>query len=246
MEKINQVLVIVLIILLLVFIRFIILKTNNGNDEDGIEKFENQNSLDKIAFCFLTIDNIHKLEVWEQFFKGNEDKYSIYIHPKNPEKVSNKYKKNIIGNLVETKWGDVSLVRATLNLFKAAYQDPQNKMFVLVSDSCIPLNNFDFIYNELIVRKNKSNIISIRNDTPQGYKFRHNALKNKDPNFLPFINFKKCSQWCAINRDTIKKLINDDYTALYSLMFAPDEHYFVNIFDKFNIPYYIMNITNDN
>jgi hypothetical protein len=186
MEKIQ---IIILTVILLVLIRSIILIITK-NSTNYIEKFENQSAPDKIAFCFLTIDNIHKLDVWEQFFKGNEDKYSIYIHPKNPENVSNKYKKNIIGNLVETKWGDVSLVRATLNLFKAAYQDPQNKMFVLVSDSCIPLNNFDFIYNELIVRKNKSNIISIRNDTPQGYKFRHNALKNKDPNFLPFINFK--------------------------------------------------------
>lgn len=234
--------IVIIILLLLIFIRFIIL----NNQQNEIEKFTNPNNTDKIAFCFLTIDNINKSDVWEEFFKGNEDKYSVYMHPKNPENISDEYKKYIINDLVETKWGDVSLVRATLNLFKAAFQDPKNKMFVLVSDSCIPIYNFNYIYNELMINRNKSNIISIKSSTPQEYQYRHNALQTSDPNFLPLDNFKKCSQWCAINRNSIEKIINVDYTDLYSSMPAPDEHYFINICDKFNIPYQNMTITFDN
>jgi len=237
----KQIWLIITAIILLV-LRIIFLKFKNETKEN----FENPSTSDKIAFCFLTIDNIHKAELWEDFFKGHEDKYSIYLHPKNPEKVDPAYKKYILGNLVETKWGDISLVRATLNLFREAYKNQNNKICVLVSDSCIPLNNFDYIYNELMVNKDQSNIISIRNDTPQGYKYRHNSLKLKDPDFIPFINFKKCSQWCAINRKTIDFLLKYDYTDSFSLMFAPDEHYFINMFDKFKIPYNIMNITHDN
>ncbi len=240
----NNLLILILTIILLLIIRIIFLKTNIGNS--SIEGFDNSESKDKIAFCFLTIDNINKIDIWEEFLRGHEDKYSLYIHPKNPEKVDPKYQSNIIGNLIETKWGEISLVRATMNLFKAAFQNPDNKICVLVSDSCIPLNNFDYIYNELMINKDKSNIISPRNDTPQGYKFRHNALKMKDPNFIQFINFKKSSQWCAINRKSIEFLLTYDYTDLFSLMFAPDEHYFINIFDKFNFPYTTMNITFDN
>mgnify|MGYP000223743036 FL=1 len=182
----KQIWLIITAIILLV-LRIIFLKFKNETKEN----FENPSTSDKIAFCFLTIDNIHKAELWEDFFKGHEDKYSIYLHPKNPEKVDPAYKKYILGNLVETKWGDISLVRATLNLFREAYKNQNNKICVLVSDSCIPLNNFDYIYNELMVNKDQSNIISIRNDTPQGYKYRHNSLKLKDPDFIPFINFKK-------------------------------------------------------
>jgi hypothetical protein len=240
----NNLLILILTITLLLIIRIIFLKTNK--DKKKIEGFENPGSTDKIAFCFLTIDNINKIDVWEDFFRGHEDKYSLYIHPKNPEKVDKKYKSNIIGNLIETKWGEISLVRATMNLFKAAFADPDNKLCVLVSDSCIPLNNFDYIYNELMINNDGDNIISLRNDTPQGYKIRHNSLKMKNPNFIKFINFKKSSQWCAINRKSIDFLLTYDYTDLFSLMFAPDEHYFINIFDKFNIPYKIMNITYDN
>jgi len=42
----------------------------------------------KIAFLFLTLSNPNFPDIWDKYFKGNEDKYSIYIHPKNPNEVS--------------------------------------------------------------------------------------------------------------------------------------------------------------
>ena len=69
----------------------------------------------KIAFLFLTLDNINWPIFWNKYFKGNESKYSIYVHPKFPEKVTIPWmKKNIIKDLVNTQWGII--VEAYINL----------------------------------------------------------------------------------------------------------------------------------
>ena len=55
----------------------------------------------KIAFLFLTLDNINWHYYWDKYFDGHNSKYSIYVHPKYPEKVTVPWmKKNIIKNLV--------------------------------------------------------------------------------------------------------------------------------------------------
>jgi hypothetical protein len=217
---------------------------NNNNDNYNNQKVNTQNNNNKIAFCFLTMGDINQLNIWKDFLKGHENKYNIYIHPKDSTKVSNSYKKYIIKKNILTKWGDISLVNATLELFREAYKDPKNKFFVLVSDSCIPLYNFDYIYNYLISTNN--NICPINYFEPPKLKYRYTALK--DISFIPYKNFKKTSQWCVIKRDSIEFLIDQDnnYTDLYTNMFAPDEHYFINMFDKFHIKYINNKVTFDN
>ena len=88
--------------------------------------------MNKIAFLFLTIDK----------------KYSIYVHPKYSNKVSDSILKgNIIGDTVETKHG--FLVEAMIKLMNAGLKDKDNKFFVFVSDSCIPIKKFNILYEEV-------------------------------------------------------------------------------------------------
>jgi hypothetical protein len=244
------VILVILITLLYIFhYNYKILNTQKieSNKKNNIETFESrmtdesepvESNIDKnskIAFCFLTMGDIHQLNVWKDFFKGHENEYNIYIHPKFANKVSNSFKKYIIKKRLDTKWGDISLVNATIELFRAAYKDPTNKFFVLISDSCIPLYNFDFIYNYIL--STNSNICPIMYFEPPKLKYRYTALK--DINFIPYKKFQKTSQWCIMKRDAVEFLIDQDnnYTDLYSNMFAPDEHYFINMFDKFHIKY---------
>jgi hypothetical protein len=215
---------------------------NTKDEQNESTKINEKN--DKIAFCFLTMGDIHQLNVWKDFFKGHENKYNIYIHPKEYDKVSNSHKKYVIRKRLKTNWGDVSLVNATLELYREAYKDSENKLFVLISDSCIPLYNFDYVYNYLITTN--SNICPIHYFEPPKLKHRYTALK--DVTFLPYKKFQKTSQWCIMKRDTIEFLIDqdNDYTDLYTNMFAPDEHYFINLFDKFHIKYLNNKVTFDN
>ena len=77
----------------------------------------------KIAFLFLTLDNVNFPKIWDEYFKGHENKYNIYIHPKYPEKVF-WHKENIIKNLKETAWGFIT--KAYIELMKAALEDKDN------------------------------------------------------------------------------------------------------------------------
>ena len=43
----------------------------------------------KIAFLFLTVDQPYFSKVWEKYFKNNENKYNLYIHPKNKKSITN-------------------------------------------------------------------------------------------------------------------------------------------------------------
>jgi predicted O-methyltransferase YrrM len=45
-------------------------------------------SIKKIAFLFLTIENPNFTKVWDYYFKDNQDKINIYIHPKYPDKIT--------------------------------------------------------------------------------------------------------------------------------------------------------------
>ena len=68
------------------------------------------------AFLFLIYDNFTNPQIIRKFTMHD----NIYIHPKNPNKVDSFFKPYIIQNLINTKWGEFSIVEATLNLLEAA------------------------------------------------------------------------------------------------------------------------------
>ena len=105
----------------------------------------------KIAFLFLVIDDINFPTIWENYFRGNEDKFSIYCHPKNPNEVKTEWLKAGIldeNELVPTEWGFIT--RAYYNLLSAALKYPLNQKFVVVSESCIPLRGFSDLYKKVM------------------------------------------------------------------------------------------------
>lgn len=94
--------------------------------------------MSKIAFLFLTIDNVYYPQIWERYFQECPLKKSIYVHPKYPEKVSVTWmKNNIIKDLVPTNWG--YLTDAFYQLLKTAIKDNTNSHFIFISDSCLPI-----------------------------------------------------------------------------------------------------------
>jgi hypothetical protein len=112
----------------------------------------------KIAFLFLTMDNINWPIFWNHYFKGNESKFNIYVHPKYPNKVTIPWmKKNIIKNLVDTQWGII--VNAYINLMEEAMKDKNNQKFITISESCIPYKSFDELYKFLIKDNIKTSYI---------------------------------------------------------------------------------------
>lgn len=107
----------------------------------------------KVAFMFLTKGRVFLAPLWEQFFKGHEGYYSIYVHS-NP---------SYNGSIPETpvfqgrripseavEWGNPNMIEAERRLLANALLDISNQRFVLISETCIPLFNFSTIYSYLI------------------------------------------------------------------------------------------------
>lgn len=130
----------------------------------------------KIAFLFLVIDDINFPTIWEDYFRGNEGKFSIYCHPKNPQNVVTPWlRENIIPHLVETSWGHIT--NAYFTLLYEALKDPLNQKFIIISESCLPLRSFDDLYNKLTHDDIKTSYIRFWEVTPYDVRER---LQNQD------------------------------------------------------------------
>jgi hypothetical protein len=177
----------------------------------------------KIAFLFLIYDIINLEELWNLFFYNiDKNKYNIYIHYKynKPLKYFNNYK---LKNCINTKYADITLVKAQNILLQHALNDENNEHFIFLSNSCIPFKNFDHIYNNLDTNKSYFNIMP----KEQCFNRCNRLLKYIDKEYI-----QKASQWCILNKKHSSLMIRDTkYLKFYKNIYAPDEIcYITNIF----------------
>ncbi|KAK1685299.1 hypothetical protein QYE76_046147 [Lolium multiflorum] len=197
-----------------------------------------QSRSSKIAFMFLTPGTLPFERLWEKFFEGHEGRYTIYVHAsrERPEHVSPLF----IGRDVHSdkvQWGTISMIDAERRLLANALQDIDNQHFVLLSDSCVPLHNFDYVYDYLM-GTNLSFIDSFYDPGPHG-NFRYSR------NMLPEVreaDFRKGSQWFSLKRQHALMTIADSlYYTKFKLYCKPgmedgrncyaDEHYLPTLFN---------------
>lgn len=186
-----------------------------------------QNDCIKIAFMFLITNDVKKTDLWQIFFNNaDENKYTIFVNNKNNMQC-NFFNKYIIKNrYIDTNWGNISIVKATIELLKTAYEDQNNKYFILLSDSCLPLYNFITIYND-IIKYDKSIISCYKNNNKyinMEYEFRQH-------------------QWMILDRNLAHFFINNNFFKEYENVILADEYYFINICKKNNLPFYDGTIT---
>ena len=168
----------------------------------------------KIAFLFLIYDEINHENLWKLFFKSiDKNKYNIYIHYKNYKK-SEYFDKYKLNKNISTKWGDISLVKAHNLLLEEALTDSNNTHFILISNSCIPLKKFNYIYNKL------DNNFSYYNMCSQSHYQRcDKALKYINKN-----DIKKAHQWSILNKKHALLLTKDKNKYINWFDNCPDEH----------------------
>lgn len=188
----------------------------------------------KIAFMFLTPGPLPLAELWEEFFRGREGKFSIYVHVSKPNTLKTAWKSPLFVNhdihSQKVDWGKISMVDAERRLLTNALQDPDNQQFVLLSESCIPVRSFDFVYDYLM-GSNASFVDCFDDPGPHG---RGRYTKP----FLPEIQieeWRKGSQWFSVKRQHALLIVAD---CVYYSKFKqickpgaethncyPDEHY---------------------
>ncbi|XP_048495005.1 glycosyltransferase BC10 isoform X2 [Beta vulgaris subsp. vulgaris] len=191
----------------------------------------------KIAFMFLTPGTLPFERLWDKFFQGHEGRFSVFVHAsrEKPVHVSHYF----LGRDIRSDrvvWGKISMVDAERRLLAHALRDPDNQHFVLLSDSCIPLHNFDYIYNYLMF----TNVSFLDCFVDLG---PHGSGRYSD-HMLPEVekeDFRKGSQWFTMKRQHALIVMADSlYYRKFKLYCRPgmeygkncyaDEHYLPTFF----------------
>ncbi|KAJ7286728.1 hypothetical protein O6H91_Y319700 [Diphasiastrum complanatum] len=184
----------------------------------------------KLAFMFLTHGPLPLRPLWEEFFKGHEKYFSIYVHS-NPESTQDFEQPSFFhGRMIpsqDVKWGDISLLDAERRLLGNALLDFTNERFILLSETCIPLHNFSVLYDYII--HSKHSFVGFTDDDGPVGKGRYNY--NLEPE-VTIDQFQKAPQWFEVNRKLALSIVKD--TKYYSKFNSfckeicyPDEHYIV-------------------
>lgn len=161
----------------------------------------------KIAFLFLTIDDVHFPKIWEEYFQSHRDYISIYCHPKNPENVTVPWlKKNIISNLVETGWGYI--VNAYRELLTEAFKDKNNVKFITISESCVPIQRFSFLYRD-IMHKHKLHKSHIKYMDIKSYD-RRARIETQEGHDTLGIKWRKHYARFCLTRQHVKILLKEN------------------------------------
>ena len=245
LKKKNIIIVFIILLVLSLFL-CLLLNYESRNDNYKNEGFESQGGEYKIAFLFLTYNNLKRPDVWNKFLdtqSGNPSKYAnkftIYLHAKEHNNVTDLLLqgKHIPEN-IETCWGCFGTVEANILMLKAALKDPLNKKFILVSESCIPIVSFDKLYKEMI--KDDKSIINIFFNQIQRYDQIINPEFSKDK-FT-----KSAAQGLVFNRNHAELLVNSlvQYKNDWKNMECVDEHYFCNILRELDLKFELNNKNN--
>ncbi|XP_075517485.1 glycosyltransferase BC10-like isoform X2 [Primulina tabacum] len=92
-------------------------------------------------------------------------------------------------------WGRISMVDAERRLLANALKDPDNQLFILLSDGCIPLRDFDYVYNYLMYT-NTSFVDCFEDPGPHGSgRYSERMLPEVEKKY-----FRKGAQWFTIKR----------------------------------------------
>ncbi|CAL9015112.1 unnamed protein product [Prunus brigantina] len=163
----------------------------------------------KIAFLFLARRSLPLDFLWGSFFENADmPNFSIYIHSapgfsfdESTTRSHFFYGRQLTNSIQVVGWGESSMIEAERLLFTTALEDPANQRFVLLSDSCVPLYNFSYIYNYLMA--SPRSFVDSFLDVKEG---RYNPKMS--PN-IPKQKWRKGSQWIALVRSHAEVLVDD-------------------------------------
>jgi hypothetical protein len=150
----------------------------------------------KIAFMFLSPGTLPFEKLWDKFFEGHDGRFTVYVHASKDKPVhTSRHFMNSDIRSDKVVWGKISMVDAERRLLANALKEPDNHHFILLSDSCVPLRNFDYVFNYLLFT-NISFVDKFRDPGPHGSgRYSEHMLPEVEKKF-----FHKGAQWFSMKR----------------------------------------------
>lgn len=162
----------------------------------------------KIAFLFLVRRGLPLDFLWGSFFENADmGNFSIYVHSEpgfefdESTTRSRFFYGRQLKSSIQVIWGESSMIEAERLLLDAALEDPANQRFVLLSDSCVPLYNFSYIYSYLMA--------SPRSFVDSFLDVKEGRYHPKMSPVIPKDKWRKGSQWIALIRSHAEVIVDD-------------------------------------
>jgi len=194
--------------------------------DDGPEELAGEPT---VAFLFLTRGDVNHPEIWEEYFEDAEDGFRIFGHAKSLVDLADDsfLGRSQIEERVDTEWGQLTLVDATLALLKAGLKDATCTHFILLSESCVPVRPISELAASL--RLDARSRMRIQ---PWEEVRRVNILKAQRLENLPGIRKELAhfhDQWICLSREDAELVTAKDWTPSFERVFAADEAYFATV-----------------
>lgn len=192
----------------------------------------------KIAFCFLIDEKIYNQKVWVSFFESLSCDFEIFCHykEKKPELI---FDVNYV-DIIKTKWGDISLIHSTFNLFEKAFREHNCDFAYLLSGDTLPIKKNFKGFVESNQKTTFSEYIPIGKANIDWHKTQYNSVDTKVRyNILPYKHFKKANMFFCINRKDYIKINKNKMLDSFKNVPVPDEVFWINSCTCLDVDYKI-------
>ncbi|XP_057778685.1 glycosyltransferase BC10-like [Salvia miltiorrhiza] len=191
----------------------------------------------KIAFLILTNSDLHFAPLWELFFRGHHGLYNVYVHA-DPSATVAAPGGVFAGRFIaakKTQRASPTLISAARRLLATALlDDASNSYFALVSQHCIPLHSFRYMYDYLFrppsslpLYRSFIEVSSIKPNLWDRYGARGKDVMLPE---VPFERFRAGSQFFTLTRQHAQVVVRDRRLwrkfKLPCYKCYPEEHYF--------------------
>jgi glycosyl transferase family 25 len=196
---------------------------------------------ERVAFLFLTRGEHAHAEVWAEYWRGHEDRVSLYGHAKDrswagPPAPGDWLRNAQIPVHLPTEWGALSLVRAQMALLKAALTDARNRFFIYLSETCVPVRPLRDLLRMLSL-DGRSRMQMIPHDLMEQLA-PHKAARAPLEGRIPPSAWQFHSQWLLLNREAAELLAaNECLLDCFTGTHAPDEAAFGTILHAAGWPF---------
>ena len=173
-----------------------------------------------LGLLFLTRGDVNQPEIWREFTDDGGSGVRVFSHSMEPLAEAGFLAGTSIAEWRETRWGDISLVRAMMALLKAALEDSSLTHFAFVSESCIPVRPWQEMARRL--RIDPRSMLDYRTSSEMK---PHQLSRLSTVRDLPDRCRRMHAQWCVLARDAAECVVEFDFTERFEGFLAPDEHY---------------------